>query len=288
MGHMFLILIDAHSKWMEVYPTSSSSSQVTIEKMQQCFSFFGLPEQLVTDNGSAFVSDEFQQFSRNNGIQHIRTSPHHLSSNGQAERAVQTFKAGMSKIKDETVSEKVNRFLLTYRTTPHSITGQSPAELMLGRRVRTRLDLLKPDLAKHVHSQQEKQKSTYDLHSKPREFAPGTKIFLQNFGSGPSWLAGKVLQRRGPLLYLVRLEDGWYFRRHVDHLRIRTSPSGYRSTTGVDTSLPWPDVAPYPELNSDSSHPQPAVPPLRRSCRQSRPPERYGVVVGQQPKRGGV
>lgn len=61
MGHMFLILIDAHSKWMEVYPTSPSTSAVTIERLKQSFASFGLPEQLVTDNGPAFVSDEYQQ-----------------------------------------------------------------------------------------------------------------------------------------------------------------------------------------------------------------------------------
>ena len=162
MGHMFLVIVDAHSKWMEVYPTTSSSSQVTIEKLRMCFASLGLPEQLVSDNGPSFVSEEFQQFMKNNGIQHIRTSPHHPSSNGQAERAVQTFKSSMKKFTEGTVLTKVTRFLLHYRTTPHSVTGQSPAELMFNRKLRTRLDLLKPNLGSHVRSQQENQKSVHD------------------------------------------------------------------------------------------------------------------------------
>ena len=274
MGHMFLILIDAHSKWMEVYPTSSSTSAVTIERLKQSFASFGLPEQLVTDNGPAFVSDEFQQFMKINGIQHIRTSPHHPASNGQAERAVQVFKSGIKKIQDGTMSTKLARFLLNYRITPHTVTGQSPAELMFGRRLKTRLDLLRPDLRKVVRDQQSRQKSAHDLRSRPREFAPGSDVFVQNFSSGPTWLAGIILQRRGPVSYLVKLQDGRIFRRHVDHVRVRTS-SGNKALP--DQELPWPDM---PTNSSDSSVPtESGNQPTHRSSRSIRPPERYGNPI---------
>ena len=98
LGHMFLKLIDAHSKWMEVHITKSSTSLVTIEKMRSTFATLGLPEQLVTDNGPSFTIWEFRQFMRNNGVHHITTSPYHQSSNGLAERAVQTFKSGVKKV----------------------------------------------------------------------------------------------------------------------------------------------------------------------------------------------
>ena len=59
LGHMFLILIGAHSKWMEIHMTKSSRSLVTIERMRSTFATLGLPEQLVTDNGPSFTSEEF-------------------------------------------------------------------------------------------------------------------------------------------------------------------------------------------------------------------------------------
>ena len=184
------------------------TAAITIEKLRQCFATFGLPEQLVTDNGPSFVSEEFQQFMHNNGVRHIRISPHHPSSNGQAERAVQTFKTGMKKLKDGTLSAKVARFLFNYQMTPHSTTGQSPAELMFRRKLRTRLDLLKPNLEAQVRNQQARQKASHDLHAKAREFMPDTKVYVQNFGSGPPWLAGEVLEKRSPKFILGEI-DGW-------------------------------------------------------------------------------
>ena len=53
---------------------------------------YGLPEQIVTDNGPQFTSDEFATFLKENGIKHIRSSPYHPLSNGAAERFVRTFK----------------------------------------------------------------------------------------------------------------------------------------------------------------------------------------------------
>ena len=88
LGKMFLIVVDAHSKWVEAFPMSTSTSEATIEKLRVAFSTNGLPEMVVTDNGSNFVSEEFEAFLKQNGIRHIKTAPYHPSSNGLAERAV--------------------------------------------------------------------------------------------------------------------------------------------------------------------------------------------------------
>ena len=97
MGKMFLIIVDAHSKWIDVHPTSSSTSEITIEKLRITYANLGLPHQIVTDNGSCFTSTEFQNFTTANVIKHIFTAPYHASSNGLAERAVQSFKPSMRK-----------------------------------------------------------------------------------------------------------------------------------------------------------------------------------------------
>ena len=120
MGKMFLVIIDAHSKWMEVHKTTSSSAATTISLLRTTFATLGLPEVIVSDNAANFTSEEFSDFLKCNGVRHVRTPPYHPASNGLAERAVRTFKEGMRKLKDDSIDTKLARFLFKYRMTPQS------------------------------------------------------------------------------------------------------------------------------------------------------------------------
>ena len=154
-GKNILIAVDAHSKWIKAVCTPTTSSSCVIEELRSLFARFGLPEMVVTDNGTCFVSSEFEQFLWSNGVKHTTSAPYHPASNGLAERAVQTVKRGLKKVKDGTMSARLAKVLLTYRVTPQSTTGLVPAELLLGRRPRTRLDLLKPNTAERVERKQQ-------------------------------------------------------------------------------------------------------------------------------------
>ena len=81
-GKMILVLIDAHSKWIEAVCTPSATSSVVIEELRTLFAQFGIPETIASDNGSCFVSAEFEAFLENNGIKHITSAPYHPASNG--------------------------------------------------------------------------------------------------------------------------------------------------------------------------------------------------------------
>ena len=100
---------------------------------------------VVSDNGKAFTSVEFQTFMKCNGIRYVRCAPYHPSSNGLAEKAVQTFKEAIKKTKGD-IDDRIARFLFQYRITPHAITGQSPAQLLLKCQPRSALDLMVPDV----------------------------------------------------------------------------------------------------------------------------------------------
>ena len=119
MGRMFLVLIDAHSKCMEVHTLTSCTSASTTLFLRNIFAAFGLPEVLVSDNGLSFSGAEFNTFLRNNGIKHKLTVPYHPASNGLAERAVKTFMQGMRKQETGSIEEKLARFLFSYGRTPH-------------------------------------------------------------------------------------------------------------------------------------------------------------------------
>ena len=202
MGYMFLVLIDAHSKWIDAQMMQSITASKTIEKLRIVFSSHGLPRKVVTDNGPTFVSEEFKTFMKGNGIKHVTTAPYHPSSNGQAERAVQIVKQALRSGEGNNVQEKLSKFLFTYRITPHSTTRLPPTELLMGRRPRSRLDMLFPDVGRTVVNAQEKQKKYHDNSKKLRIFSVGDKVLAKNFRSSrPKWLVGEVVKvGRSPVI----------------------------------------------------------------------------------------
>ena len=84
MKHMFLIIIEAHSKWLEVHPATSMNATVTIQHMHTTFSTFRLPEILVTDNRPSLCAENLKSFfvGKESNTRH----PYHPASNGLAER----------------------------------------------------------------------------------------------------------------------------------------------------------------------------------------------------------
>ena len=233
LGKIFLIVVDAHSKWIDVQIVNSTSADTTIAKLHTIFATHGLPEQLVSDSGSGFMSAQFKEFMDRNGIKHILTSPYHPSSNRLAKRAVQMFKSTVSKL-EGSINVRLARFLLTYRVTPQTTTGLSPAELLMGRRIRTKLDLLHPDTSKTVSDRQQRSIN----HKKPRKFKLGDKLYAKNF-HGKKWIPVTVSKLTDPLSYQVQTDAGIVLRRHVDHLRFRYPNDNTRSldNNGLDSDL---------------------------------------------------
>lgn len=270
---MFLIVVDAHSKWMEVHPVQNATSPITIQKLRTIFSTHGLPEMLVTDNGSVFTSLEFQEFVNRNAIQHITTAPYHPSSNGLAERAVQTFKTAMRKMTSGSMESRVAKFLFHYRLTPHSSTGQPPAELLLGRRPRSLLDALRPKVSSQVRRSQERQKTQHDIHSSVRMFKPSDSVFIRNFSRSQKtipWLPGHIEMIRGPVSYTIRLADDRIIRRHIDHIRSRSvNHRPNPATSETDPYIDFPSSTPQ----APTGPPRLPVQPLRRSGRTRNPPD---------------
>ena len=143
----------------------------------------GLPVQLVSDNSAQFVCDEFSHFMKQNGIKHLRIAPYHPATNGLAEHFIHTFKRAMKAGMKEKVQLKqhLENFLLTYRTTVHATTKETPCRLMMGRFLCTRLDFLRPNLDSKVLSQQAQQKQYHDSHSRSCSFAVGDRYWLRIF-----------------------------------------------------------------------------------------------------------
>nr|XP_037271389.1 uncharacterized protein LOC119163455 [Rhipicephalus microplus] len=248
---------------------------------------FEFPETLVSDNGSQFVSAEFQAYLKHRGMWHVRTAPYHPSSNGLAERFVQTLKSALRKTSPRSASEELADFLLAYRNTPHATTGEAPSTLLLGRRLRTRQDLLRPAVENRARQRQFDQTRRHPCRN--NVIAVGDAVRVRNVRSGPKWLCATVLARTGPLshrLSVVTPRDVFQWIRHQNHIR--------NDNTGIATEFELPFSKRQQEVASqvltcDSSHDvdssltaqsEPAdtanAPNERRyPQRQRRPPDRF-------------
>ena len=243
---MFLVVVDAHSKWPEVIPVSSTTSSSTIEVLRDLFARFGIPEQIVSDNGAQFVSEEFQAFVKSNGIRHITSAPYHPATNGLAETAVQTFKQALRSMHQSSkpVKEKLAKFLIAYRNTPHSTTGATPAQLLLGRPLRTRLDLVKPNLNCKMVNQQHQQsiRAANEKGRQPRQLEVGDSVMSRDYRANLNWRAGLIVNKTGPLMYEVKVAPAIICRRHIDQLK----PTAVEVTDTDTVEVSQPKVASVP------------------------------------------
>jgi len=124
----YLLLVDYYSRYIEVIKPPITTSAGVINGFKSMFARHGVPEVLITDNGPQFSSGSFSSIAKDYDFRHVTSSPYFAQSNGEAERAVKTFKGLLRKNADP------YRALLAYRVTPlHQ--GPSPAELLMGRRL---------------------------------------------------------------------------------------------------------------------------------------------------------
>ena len=264
---MYLVLIDAHSKWLEVHIMPSTTSTATIEKLREIFATHGLPQTVVSDNGTNFTSAEFQQFMNHNGIKHVKVSPYHPASNGQADRAVRLFKEGIEKIEGGSLKTKLSRFLLKYRVTPHSTTGVPPAQLLMKRYVRTQLDLVRPSTNDRVTVIQGKHKLAHDNHTKERDLKVGDPVYVRDFRHAKTWIPGVITEKTCPVSAKIQLTNGNIGQRHQDHVRARTNPLQTQEDTYNEDTLMVPDPQnPEPDDQPDQAElPQPMPQPANRA-----------------------
>ena len=101
---------------------SSTTAEATMNALRTVFATRGLLEELISDSGAQFIAHEFKDFLRSNKIKHILSTPYHPASNGEAKRAVKTFKQWMKAAKGDpgTKNQKITSFLLSYRTNPQT------------------------------------------------------------------------------------------------------------------------------------------------------------------------
>lgn len=219
-GFTFLAIQDFYSKFPEVVKLNKTTSESIITEFKKVFARYGIPSVVRSDNGPQFNNSSFKQFATNYNFKHVTSSPTYPQSNGMAERAVQLIKKILAKSEDPYLG------LLAYRNTPLT-SGASPAQLLMGRRLRDNLptsnEYLKPNQPDHevVHTRMmeetEKQKANFDNRHKARTLRPlteGEEVWVTNMQR-----CGTVVSTTTePRSYIIGTEAG-EVRRNRKHLQ---------------------------------------------------------------------
>ena len=139
-----LVVVDYYSRWIEAILLKKTDAQHVIRSMEAIFRTHGLPEAVRSDNGPPFASREFEGFLDYLGIEHKKGVPYWPQSNGQVERCNETVLKiiRIAQLEGRDWKKALEDFLFHYRTTPHTVTGFSPAELLMGRKLRDKIPKL--------------------------------------------------------------------------------------------------------------------------------------------------
>ena len=136
-GHL-LVVVDYYSKWPEIAFLTKTDAGNVIKCMKSMFPTHGLPETLRSDNGPPFALWEFQGFLEYLLIDHKKGITYWPQSDGEVERLKKTLPKAIriAQLQCKDWKREIQDFLFQYRGTPHTVTSLSPAELLMGRKLR--------------------------------------------------------------------------------------------------------------------------------------------------------
>ena len=264
--HQYLLIVDYLSRYIEIAKLSSTTSAAVIQHLKSIFARHGIPSTVRTDNGPQFSSDLFCQFAKGWSFQHITSTPRFPQSNGEAERAVRTIKHMLKKESDPYLA------LMTYRATPLS-NGHSPAELLMGRRLRTTLPVVPSSLRpRWTNLQQLRQKEQESKKRQQRDFNRRHRAHhLPWLNTGDHvWVSdtkerGTVLNAaHTPRSYLVETPSG-VLRRNRRHL-VNTPVAPGEPEDSPDAPPDTAAAEPLPAVHNsaEQEHLQPSSPDQKR------------------------
>jgi len=250
----------------------STTSQKMIEALTLIFVRYGYPFTLKSDNAAQFVSEEFEEFLSKNGIEHRTSPPLWPQANGEVERQNRTLLKVLkiAQVEGKRWKDELNKFLLAYQTTPHSTTGMTPASLMFGRELKTKLPELRPNksvLDESIRGRDWKHKLSSKFYADKQRNAtfnpvvPGDKVLLKNTKS-----SGKLAPNFEPQPYTVqtkegqeltlKADDGTVYRRNSSFVKLYKTPGEPESSTPEQSSKEGKNSSPapvIPESNTASS-----------------------------------
>ena len=176
-GDSILVVVDYFSRYYEVKIMKSTISEKIIEALEQIFATHGLPLSVTSDNGPQFISDTIEQCFTNCGIEHRKTTPPWPQANGEVERQNRSLlkRIKIAQAENKNWKKELLTYLIAYRTTPHTTTGVSPAEILFGRKLRCKM----PSLAETKNVEDVRDKDA-EKKGKAKEYADAKRNAVES------------------------------------------------------------------------------------------------------------
>ena len=250
-GENLLVVVDYYSCFFEVVIMHSTTSRKMIEALTPIFTQYGYPFSLKSDNAPQFVSGEFENFLATCGIQDRKSPPLWPQANGEVEHQSRTLLKSLkvAEVEGKKWKDELDKFLLAYGTTPHNSTGATPAFLMFGTELKTKLPELRPNksvLNESTRDRDWNQKLAGKMYGDKQRHAvnnpitPGDKVLLKN-----TKLSGNLAANFEPNPYTVQTKEGQELtlkstdstvqRRNSSFVKPYRTPQEPDNSTGAET-----------------------------------------------------
>ncbi|CAJ2669315.1 unnamed protein product [Trifolium pratense] len=236
-----IVAVDYFTKWVEAEPLSDITSLRVLRFFKRnVLARFGIPQVVVTDNGTQFTDKDFQAFLVALGTKQHFTSVENPQTNGQAEAANRVILRGLRRRLDQNKKkwvEELDNVLWAYRTTPHSTTGETPFRMVYGTEAVIPVEIGEPsrrteqpldeeqndealreelDLVEEIRTGASLKEATlkqkiaarHDTKVIKREFEVGSLVLRRNADSQDGKLAPNW---EGPYRVIDKTENGAYY-----------------------------------------------------------------------------
>ncbi|XP_065224410.1 uncharacterized protein K02A2.6-like [Planococcus citri] len=277
-GKELCAVVDYFSRYVEVKIMKSTTVEDTTAFLDELFARHGIPSTITSDNGPQF-RNKFEEYLRSLGIAHYTSCPYWARANGEIERQNRSLQKiiKIAVLEKKDIQSELNKYLLMYRSTPHSTLGKSPAELLFNRRIQDKLPTLRPFVEEaEVREKDRLNKSKSIMASgKPlplnQKLQVGDEVLIERpftknkFQSKFEDEIGVIEAINGPVVNIATPTKN--IQRHENQVE------KYTRATPATPTTPVPDNVPVSEPVSDQANDPPEEPLLRRSSRVSKPPK---------------
>lgn len=263
----FFVIVDDYSKWIHAEIQRKIDTESVILSLKKFFAIFGLARTLVSDNGPAFKSKQFEVFCKANNVEHVTSPPYHPQSNGSAERAVGVIKISLKKFladglkSNQSLENLLQSFLLASHLSLKA-NGRSPAETLFSYNLISNLpqrplpNCKKSSMPLPPQSKNGGGDNTQVVSSKMKHFKEGDLVYVYWYPA-KRYLKGVVEKRVSAFTYMIQLEDQHIVKIHRECLKERET--GFVHSHRFVTSQPEANKSTsQPSTNIESQHnPQP-------------------------------